>query len=162
MKRWGVLALVCLMVVLSLALAGCGSTDTSATVAEDTTLTTLAPTTTTRAPTTTTQSTTTTTTVAPTTTTSGLPTYSQVVSTYPAGAELIGTEADIMGGDDNGLQLGGSNMHISMRNGQMTYMYYGTKLTVKARVTLEGKTYEPRAKLTVDKDLHWIAVSSWD
>jgi hypothetical protein len=40
---------------------------------------------------------------------------------------------------------------------------YGTKLTVGDQpVTLEGKTYQPGTKLTVDKDLHWIEVSSCD
>lgn len=88
-----------------------------------------------------------------------LPTYSQVLNTYPANTELCQTEADIMGGDDNGLSLSGS---ISIRNGQFVYQCYGTKLTVRVQVTLEGKTYKPGTKLTVDKDLNWIEVSSWD
>jgi membrane protein involved in colicin uptake len=90
-----------------------------------------------------------------------LPKYSQVLSTYPAGTDLCSTEADIMGGDDNGVSLGGGS-GVSMRNGSFVYKYYGTKLTVKVTVTLGGKTYSPGTKLTVDRNLAWIAVSGWD
>lgn len=96
-----------------------------------------------------------------TTITSALPTYSEVVSTYPPDAALIQTEADILGGDDSGLQLG-NIVDLAMVDGQFVYQSYGTKLTVRATITLEGKTYQPGAKLTVDKNLHWIEVSSWD
>lgn len=91
--------------------------------------------------------------------TPALPTYLQVVGDYPADADLCSTDADVEGGDDNGLSLSGT---ISMRNGQFTYQCYGTKLTIKEEITLEGKTYKPGALLTVDKDLKWIEVSSWD
>ena len=39
---------------------------------------------------------------------------------------------------------------------------YGTKITVVGTVTIDGVTYEPGTLLTVDKDLEWIEVSSWD
>jgi hypothetical protein len=39
---------------------------------------------------------------------------------------------------------------------------YGTKITLKVAVTLEGRNYPPGTKLTVDKDLHWVEVLSWD
>lgn len=103
---------------------------------------------------------TTTTAAGVTATTSALPTYSEVVSTYPPGSELIKTEADILSGDDDGLQLG-NVVDLAMVNGQFVYKSFGTKLTVRATITLEGKTYQPGAKLTVDKNLHWIEVSSW-
>ena len=91
--------------------------------------------------------------------TPALPTYSQVLRTYPANTNLCRTDADITGGDDNGLDLRGT---ISMRNNQFVYQCYGTKLTVTVTVTLEGKTYKPGTKLTVDKNLKWVEVSSWD
>jgi hypothetical protein len=46
--------------------------------------------------------------------------------------------------------------------GRFGFQCYGTKITVRERVTLEGKIYEPGTKLTVDEDLQWIEVSSWD
>lgn len=36
----------------------------------------------------------------------------------------------------------------------------GAKLTIKEAVTIDGKTYQPGARLTVDKDLNWVEVSS--
>jgi hypothetical protein len=44
----------------------------------------------------------------------------------------------------------------------MVYQCYGTKLTVKVKITLEGKTYKPGTKLTVDESLKWVKVSSWE
>jgi hypothetical protein len=64
-----------------------------------------------------------------------------------------------MGADATGVKLSGK---ISFRNGQFVYQCYGTKLTVKVTVTMDGKTYQPGTKLTVDKNLDWIAVSSWN
>lgn len=89
----------------------------------------------------------------------GLPKYSEVLSTYPVGTALCATVADVMGGDDKGLELSGN---VAMMNGKFAWKYYGTKLTVKAAVTLGGKTYQPGNKLTVDKNLDWVAVSGWD
>ena len=52
---------------------------------------------------------------------------------------------------------------IEIVNGEPQYRCYGAKLTVgDATVTLGGETYEPGTKLTFDKDLELIAVSSWD
>jgi hypothetical protein len=39
---------------------------------------------------------------------------------------------------------------------------YGTKITVVGPVTIDGVIYEPGTPLTVDKDLEWIEVLSWD
>jgi hypothetical protein len=88
-----------------------------------------------------------------------LPTYSEVLATYPPGADFCNTDAFIKGGDDNGLSLSGT---ISMRNNRFVYQCYGTKLTAGVEVTLEGRTYLVGTKLTVDADLRWIAVSTWD
>jgi hypothetical protein len=65
-----------------------------------------------------------------------------------------------MGGNDKGIAVGGGSV-ISIGKGQTEYQCYGTKLTVKKKVTLEGKTYKPGTKLTVDKKLKWVEVSSW-
>lgn len=46
--------------------------------------------------------------------------------------------------------------------GSFCFQCYGTKIIVNKRVTLDGKTYEPGTKMTVDKDLQWIVISSWD
>jgi len=45
---------------------------------------------------------------------------------------------------------------------EFSFQCYGAKITVKERVTLGGSTYEPGTKLTVDEDLQWIEVSSWN
>jgi hypothetical protein len=93
-------------------------------------------------------------------------TYSSVLATYPAGTQLCATKADLSAVDASGGLSLTSVSALSMVNGTMTAKCYGTKLTVvtvgNQPVTLEGKTYEPWAKLTVDKDLHWIEVSSWN
>jgi hypothetical protein len=38
----------------------------------------------------------------------------------------------------------------------------GTRIIVAKKVTLEGKTYRRGDLLTVDKDMNWILLSSWD
>ena len=90
-----------------------------------------------------------------------LPTYEEVVKTYPDGVPLCETEADIVGGNDQKLSLGDGYIPIN-DEGEPRYQCYGTKLTVRKKVTLKGKTYPPETKLTVDKDLYWIEVSGWE
>jgi peptidylprolyl isomerase len=90
-----------------------------------------------------------------------LPTYEEVVKTYPDGVPLCETEADIVGGNDQQLSLGGGYVVVN-DDGEPRYQCYGTKLTVRKKVTLKGKTYRPETKLTVDKDLYWIEVSGWE
>jgi peptidylprolyl isomerase len=90
-----------------------------------------------------------------------LPTYEEVVKTYPDGVPLCETEADIVGGNDQQLSLGGGYVAVN-DDGEPRYQCYGTKLTVRKKVTLKGKTYPPETKLTVDKDLYWIEVSGWE
>ncbi len=81
-----------------------------------------------------------------------LPTYEEVVSSYPDGVPLCPTDAEIVGGDDQGLSLAGGTIAVN-QDGVQRYQCFGTKLTVRKKVTLKGKTYPPGAKLTVDKDL---------
>jgi FKBP-type peptidyl-prolyl cis-trans isomerase len=90
-----------------------------------------------------------------------LPTYEEVVKIYPEGVPLCETEADIVGGNDQQLSLGGGYISVN-DEGEQRYQCYGTKLTVRKKVTLKGKTYPPETKLTVDKDLYWIEVSGWE
>jgi len=90
-----------------------------------------------------------------------LPTYEEVVKTYPDGVPLCETEADIVGGNDQQLSLGGGYIAVN-DDGVQRYQCYGTKLTVRKKVTLKGKTYQPETRLTVDKDLYWIEVSGWE
>jgi len=89
-----------------------------------------------------------------------IPTYEEVVKTYPDGVPLCETEADIVGGNDQQLSLGDGYIPVN-DDGEPRYQCYGTKLTVRKKVTLKGKTYAPETKLTVDKDLYWIEVSGW-
>ena len=89
------------------------------------------------------------------------PTYEEVVKTYPDGVPLCETEAAIVGGNDQQLTLEGGYVPVN-DNGDPRYQCYGTKLTVRKKVTLKGKTYAPETKLTVDKDLYWIEVSGWE
>jgi peptidylprolyl isomerase len=90
-----------------------------------------------------------------------LPSYEEVVKTYPDGVPLCETEADIVGGNDQKLSLGDGYVPAN-DDGEPRYQCYGTKLTVRKKVTLKGKTYPPETKLTVDKDLYWIEVSGWE
>ena len=89
-----------------------------------------------------------------------LPTYEEVVTTYPDGVPLCQTDTEVVGGNDQQLSLQGGFIAVN-EDGVERYQCYGTKLTVRKKVTLKGKTYQPGAKLTVDKDLYWIAVSGW-
>ena len=90
-----------------------------------------------------------------------LPTYEEVVKTYPDGVPLCETEADIVGGNDQQLSLAGGYVSVN-EEGEPRYQCYGTKLTVRKKVTLKGKTYAPETKLTVDQDLYWVEVSGWE
>ena len=96
-----------------------------------------------------------------------LPTYSQVVSTYPAGTVLNGTVATATNVKANGVLTfaGGSLANgcgaVLSKYGPM--VCYGSKLTIgDTSVTIDGTTYPPGTKLTTDKDLKLLQVSSWD
>jgi hypothetical protein len=89
-------------------------------------------------------------------------TYSGVVATYPIGTDLCGTQGDLAEAP-GGYTVSGDGATVSMVDGAMTIQCYGTKLTVgDAPMTLDGKTYVPGTKLTVDENLDWIEVSSWE
>jgi peptidylprolyl isomerase len=89
-----------------------------------------------------------------------LPSYEEIVASYPDAVPLCPTDSEIVGGNDQGLSLEGGHIAVN-EDGVQRYQCYGTKLTVRKKVTLKGKTYRPGARLTVDKDLYWIEVSGW-
>lgn len=92
-----------------------------------------------------------------------LPSYSDIIKTYPAEVELCTTEALLEGiGGDGSWLLNGD---IQIKDNQMQVKCFGTKITVNVEggdVIIDGVVYSKGALLTVDKDLHWIEVSSWD
>jgi len=103
------------------------------------------------------------------------PTYSEVVSTYPAGVELSCTDAEVSDVTPDGefvfidstkLLCAGLSRVTVTAGGTFTfsgdnYKTYGAKITIINTVTIDGKTYQAGAMLTVDKDLNWIQVLSW-
>jgi len=92
-----------------------------------------------------------------------MPLYSEIVDTYPAGVELCKTEARLEGISANGSWL--LNGDIQIKDNQMQVKCYGTKITVNVEggdVIIDGVMYAKGALLTVDKDLNWIEVSSWE
>lgn len=92
-----------------------------------------------------------------------LPTYSEIIKTYPAGVELCTTEASLEGIGGNGSWL--LNGDIQIKDNQMQVQCYGTKITVNLEgvdLILDNVIYSKGALLTVDKDLNWIEVSSWE
>lgn len=88
---------------------------------------------------------------------SALPTYTEVVATYPASANTCDTEATL---SRSGYKV--TNGSIQFSNGQFQVICYGVKVTVKERTSIQGTTYAPGTKLTVDKNMKLTPVSSWD
>ena len=107
-----------------------------------------------------------------------LPAYSQVLKTYPQNAQLCCTNAEVLKVTADGkwtLAEGGKicpgKSVIAVGSGGLTtgeiffggkWKSYGAKITIKEAVVIDGKSYQPGTKLTVDKDVNWIEVSSWD
>jgi hypothetical protein len=88
---------------------------------------------------------------------SGLKTYSEVVATYPGNVSMCDTVADLV---PSGYEVTGGG--VKMVNGKIRVPWYGIKITVKKRTTVDGKTYEVGTMLTVDAKMHLTPVSSWD
>ena len=87
-------------------------------------------------------------------------TYSQVLASYPAEAKQCGTWIDVTGVSPSG---GWQTMGIvDYRNFQPQLQCFGTRVTLKISLAVGGVHYDAGTKLTVDKDLKWIAVESWD
>lgn len=102
------------------------------------------------------------------------PKYSDILRTYPENAEIrhIDVELSEVTADEvwvlsaGKLFLSGRNVEVA-EGGKFSIhvswlRHYGAKITIKNKITINGKTYKPSTKLTVDKKLHWIVVSSWD
>lgn len=90
----------------------------------------------------------------------GPPTYSEVLRTYPERVELCKTVASLEAVGQGGRWL--LDGDVEYRDSRALIDCYGTKISINVRVEIDGKTYEPGAKLTVDKDLNWIEVWSWE
>jgi hypothetical protein len=107
-----------------------------------------------------------------------LPSYTDIINTYPAGAELSCTDAQLSEvSPDGGWSFTGglvcpgrSQLTVSPGN---TFTFgedepgsgeplkkYGAKITIMETVTIKGKTYPAGSMLTVDKDLNWVQVAS--
>lgn len=90
------------------------------------------------------------------------PKYTEILKTYPDNAFNTTPLSDVklnlytVKGDLLVVGPDGLSMHSSW------VKRYGSKITVINRVTMDGKTYEPGTKLTVDKNQNWIVVSSWN
>ncbi len=88
------------------------------------------------------------------------PKYSEVIKTYPKDFVSCKTVATLDAVMPNGTWL--LNGTTEFRNNKMMVKCYGTKITIGIHIEIDGKTYEPGTKLTVDKDINWVQVSSWD
>ena len=96
--------------------------------------------------------------------TPSIPTYSQVIQTYPPDVKLCKTECSIKGSTDEQwlLEVEEGQAGIEISNSQLQVQCYGTKVTLKIPLVIDGIDYPSDTKLTVDKDMEWIEVSSWD
>jgi hypothetical protein len=91
-------------------------------------------------------------------TSTNLPTYSQVLQTYPTGVRLCKTVVTVKESNGEILVKG----DVELIDNKQRVRWYGTKVTAETDITFEGVTFHAGALLTVDKDLNWIEVSSWD
>lgn len=97
-----------------------------------------------------------------------IPSYSDILKTYPADAEICTYKTNVTGVDEDGswkiVIPAGTKLKIV--NGEWVLDFsldcYGVQVTLDVPVTIGGKTYPPGTKLTRDKDLNWVEVSSWD
>jgi hypothetical protein len=91
----------------------------------------------------------------------GLPTYSEVLATYPPDVELTISKFDIVAVIDGAWLTDGT---IEARGGEDLVQWYGVQITIATStpITIDGVTYQSGDKLTVDKDLNYVLVCSWD
>jgi len=100
----------------------------------------------------------------------GLPTYSEVVAAYPADANECMTNVQVYGSCTEACWADGLvDMRTAVIEGHKLVTSdelrcYGAKLEVTSgkTATLDGVVYPSGAKLTVDKDLSYVQVCSWD
>lgn len=86
--------------------------------------------------------------------------YSQVVATYPSGATQCNTVVDVTAVSPTGQWTTMGLMQY--RNHVPQLKCLGTRITLKVPLVADGIKYDVDTKLTVDKNLKWIAVESWD
>ena len=84
-------------------------------------------------------------------------TYSDVLATYPSGASLCKTVADITATGTNGEPSSFDGTFYGF-----DFKCYGIKLTAKVPITIGGVSYPVGTMITVDKDKNYIVVSGWD
>ena len=51
---------------------------------------------------------------------------------------------------------------LTIVNSQVVVQCFGTRITLDVPITVDGKVFPAGTRLTVDKNLNWIAVSSWE
>ena len=73
---------------------------------------------------------------------------------------MCNTEISVVGLDAGGDWLVRGSIEI--RDSKFMIKCYGTKVTLEVADTVDGVRYPAGTKLTVDKNLDWIEVSSWD
>jgi len=92
------------------------------------------------------------------------PTYSEVLQTLPEGTYRCRTVAEVTGTDEGGeWSLRGTvDMMLTADGLEPMIRCYGTRITLGVDLVIEGAAFPAGTLLTVDGDLHWIEVSSWD
>ena len=95
--------------------------------------------------------------------TPGIPTYSDVLKTYPTGVPISCTDLRVSKVTPDGNWTFGGRTCGCVEQHSEFFRCYGAKLTIiENSVTIDGKAYPPGTKLTVNNDLNWIEVSSWN
>jgi ankyrin repeat protein len=88
-----------------------------------------------------------------------IPTYSRVLKTYPKDARICTTDISVESVTDGQWTTLGIVEYYKHEKQQKCY---GIKVVLKVPVTIDGVVYKAGTKLTVDKDLRWTEVASWD
>ena len=97
-----------------------------------------------------------------------IPSYSDVLKTYPADADICTNKTHVTGVNQDGSWkiVIPSDTKLKIVDGKLvldfTLNCYGVQVTLDVPVTIGSKTYPPGTKLTRDKDLEWVEVSSGD
>jgi hypothetical protein len=94
----------------------------------------------------------------------GAPTYSEVLQTVPEGTYRCNTVAEVTGTDEDGeWSLRGTvDMMLAAEGLEPMIRCYGTQITLGVDLVIEGTAFPAGTLLTVDGDLHWVEVASWD
>jgi hypothetical protein len=96
---------------------------------------------------------------------SGLPSYSEVIAQHWAGVELCKTQAGVSGGPEVFAfgAFGDEASVLSIREGYPTGFCPGARYIVADDLVLaDGSGFPVGSLLTIDGELEFVAVSSWD